>query len=213
MIYPQWRQQLVRSLHVHRSKPEAKYFQAANVTSNGIPKVRTMVFRGFAENTSALLAVTDSRSEKVSEWRSSLKSELHWYFVKSREQYRILCDVTVVCQDNDEALEIVGEGYAQTKEMKQLYSQQWQHLSKRARSGFFCPPPKSAIDYQQNSEDEDAGQFSSDETTSEQTISQHFALLIFAPYQVDYLDLKTSPHTRILYSLRNQHWQSKSVNP
>lgn len=60
-----WKQRLQRSLHLSRSKPEAKYFQLATVSAEGKPDSRTLVFRGFGESGDTLLAVTDMRSEKL----------------------------------------------------------------------------------------------------------------------------------------------------
>jgi len=146
MNFPSWRQQLVRSLHLHRSKPEAKYFQVASVTQESLPKLRTMVFRGFEEDNHNLLAVSDIRSEKMLDWKHSPKTELHWYFVKSREQYRLSCNVSVIYQQNNAELAYFGHDLEKGLDLSKLYRKQWQALSNGAQAGFFCPAPKSALD-------------------------------------------------------------------
>lgn len=214
MIYPIWRQQLVRSLHIHRSKPEAKYFQAASVSNEGLPKLRTMVFRGFLDQSNTLLAITDIRSEKIAEWQASAFSELHWYFVKSREQYRLSCEVTVLCQRQGQAGDTVALGKPIQKDVdaNSLYCEQWHGLSQGAKAGFYCPAPKSSL----NNVSEEEGSLShSFETRNEQEagISQYFALVLFAPTSIDYLDLKTSPHTRVLHAMDEPRWTHNKVNP
>ena len=44
-----WRQRLARSLHLSRSKPEAKYIQLATLNDEGFVQNRTLVFRGFID--------------------------------------------------------------------------------------------------------------------------------------------------------------------
>ena len=88
--FPTWRQRLARSLHVNRSQAQSKYFQVATVSMDGLPKNRTMVFRGFLPDSLNLLSVTDIRSDKVADWKLSTpkKFEICWYFAGSREIQR-----------------------------------------------------------------------------------------------------------------------------
>lgn len=218
MIYPIWRQDLVRSLHIHRSKPEAKYMQVASVALDGKPKIRTMVFRGFQDASNSLIAVTDVRSEKVSEWKALPFTELHWYFAKSREQYRISCELTFTYQ-NGEKVESFGSSAIDSSVQAKTYKQQWHALSEGARAGFFCLAPKSEI---HTAPDEQLIQHPNYEAGDKSLainkdkkagISQHFAVVVFKPTSVDYLDLKTKPHTRTLQSLENNLWQLVPVNP
>ncbi|WP_371192994.1 pyridoxamine 5'-phosphate oxidase family protein [Glaciecola sp. SC05] len=218
MIYPVWRQDLVRSLHIHRSKAEAKYIQVASVALDGKPKLRTMVFRGFHDASNSLLAVTDIRSEKVSEWQAHPFTELHWYFAKSREQYRISCELTLIFQ-TDGKIESFGSTTGDTSVQAKTYKQQWHALSDGARAGFFCPAPKSEIysapDEQliQHSDYEAGDKSLAMNENQKAGISQHFAVVVFNPISVDYLDLKTKPHTRTLQSLENNLWKLVPVNP
>lgn len=221
MIYPVWRQQLSRSLHLSRSKPEAKYFQVATVSPSGLPCVRTMVFRDYGDQSNNLLAVTDIRSDKISDWHKQAEAQVHWYFVKSREQYRLSCKISLVFQNSAGELQVLkdattdnGEGVV-SEELAQSYRQQWQNLSTKAKEGFFCAAPKSKL----------VSSESRDVNVKDNTISPYFALLVFSPYYVDYLDLKTAPHTRVLHSANKSSeeihvdsaepstWSSKDVNP
>ncbi|NES70384.1 MAG: pyridoxamine 5'-phosphate oxidase, partial [Okeania sp. SIO2D1] len=53
-----WRSPLSRALHRNRSLSYARYLQLATVTAEGQPKNRTIVFRGFLEETNHLKFIT-----------------------------------------------------------------------------------------------------------------------------------------------------------
>jgi len=64
--------------------------QLATVAEGGEPRVRTVVFRGWASPPLpgapfALSFITDSRAEKM---RESDAAEVCWYLVENREQFR-----------------------------------------------------------------------------------------------------------------------------
>ena len=60
-----WRSILSRALHRNRSLPNARYFQLATVDFGGKPTNRTVVFRGFLDQSNQLQIITDRRSEKI----------------------------------------------------------------------------------------------------------------------------------------------------
>ncbi|MFC4699282.1 hypothetical protein ACFO4O_03805 [Glaciecola siphonariae] len=254
MIYPEWRQQLSRSLHLSRSKPEAKYFQVASITTDGAPALRTMVFRDHAPRSNSLLSVTDIRSEKCEQWKALAEAALHWYFVKSREQYRLRCRVSlihhneagrIVCSGHELLQNIHQDGVIEASESacagetlklaSSIFKARWEGLSSSAKASFYCPAPKSAklsgegdkinsdkINSDEINSDEASKKSSEgagtkregDQAQNEQdTISPHFAVVVFHPFEVDYLDLKSRPHTRNLYSLEQTKWLKQSVNP
>jgi PPOX class probable FMN-dependent enzyme len=224
MKYPVWRQQLVRSFHLNRSKPEAKYFQVASVDENMLPRLRTMVFRGFLEETHSLLAITDSRSEKVEHWKSRAEAELHWYFAKSREQYRFRCKVGLVqLHPQSRLADISGMLNMQEQKAKTSLLNTWENLSDSAKKSFLALPPKSHLnielsdnesEYDNACDESSAKQAFSDETENHlNSVSEHFTLVVFEPYAADYLDLKIRPHTRQISSLEERHWKMQSVHP
>lgn len=208
MNYPIWRQQLVRSFHLHRSKPEAKYFQVASVDQDEKPHLRTMVFRDFVDNCNSFIAITDSRSEKIAHWRDRPESELHWYFAKSREQYRFRCQVALIqITDNDKNVNIIGKLGMPPEDAKALMIKTWDKLSDSARNSFSAAAPKTSLEID-TPEKEHAQQ---EKRASD--VSEHFSLVIFEPYAADYLDLKTRPHTRQLSCLKETRWESQNVHP
>ena len=60
-----WRSHLARSLHQQRNQPEARFLQLATIGLDQRPRNRTVVFRGFLENSDRLKIVTDNRSQKI----------------------------------------------------------------------------------------------------------------------------------------------------
>jgi pyridoxamine 5'-phosphate oxidase len=60
MVSP-WRPLLAKSLEANSHLPYAKYFQIATIAQDGRPANRTVVFRGFLQDSDTLTAVTDVR--------------------------------------------------------------------------------------------------------------------------------------------------------
>lgn len=96
-----WRQRLARSLHLSRSKPESKYIQLATLNDAGQVQNRTLVFRGFVDDSDHLLMVTDTRSDKFSALQVHSQAEICWYFVKTREQYRLNGTIDIYFEPSD----------------------------------------------------------------------------------------------------------------
>jgi pyridoxamine 5'-phosphate oxidase len=226
IIYPVWRQRLARSLHVNRSQVQSKYYQVASVCSNGAPKNRTMVFRGFLPDTQSLLSVTDIRSEKIEEWQGDNQSrfEICWYFSDSREQYRLAGEVALISNSIEPSYEASVLG---NQSKNSLLKQQWSNLSINAQQPFYSSSPKAPFD-------EDAilsipedrlnklGNDVSNEVNRNITqsnvadhdsdISNNFCVVVFIPYTIDYLDIKSKPQQRCLYDIRD-NWKERIVNP
>lgn len=214
MIFPRWRQSLARSLHVQRSKPEAKFFQAANAympddscdINDIVVENRTMVFRGFAQSSHTLLAISDSRSEKFSQWQQSPRTQLCWYFTKTREQFRISAQVSMVGSSgllfqDEHADADVNQGGSQNSILTSERAILWANLSDKAKMQFYWPAPKQALkDIEIN------GTPSSD-------IPDNFILICFHPHHIDYLNLTTTPQTREIHDISDKKWIYQAVNP
>ncbi|MDX2229330.1 MAG: pyridoxamine 5'-phosphate oxidase family protein [Leptolyngbyaceae cyanobacterium bins.349] len=192
MALAPWRSPLARALHRNRSLPYARYFQLATVRPNGRPANRTVVFRGFLDDTNQLKIVTDARSEKADQIDRNGWGEACWYFPTTREQFRLAGPLTLVREDCSDA------------DLCRARQRSWQELSDAARIQFawahpghprqadgFEPPPPNAL-----------------------TPLPHFCLLLLNPLQVDHLELRGDPQNRLTYSLDEaQTWSMQSVNP
>lgn len=184
-----WRQPLAHALHRNRSLPYARYLQLATVRSDGKPTNRTIVFRGFLDQTNQLKFVTDRRSNKAEQIPQQPWGEACWYFPQTREQFRLFGHLT-----------LVGENFADAT-LLETRTQQWQALSDTARSQFTWPDPK------QTRAAASAFALAPDSLHP----SPNFCLLLLNPTQVDHLELRGDPQNRYLYQLQDHSEPSQSA--
>lgn len=189
-----WRSLLARALHKNRKLPYARYFQLATLRADGRPANRTVVFRGFLDDTNQLKIITDSRSQKADQIDDQPWGEACWYFPESREQFRLAGQLTLVRVNHpDQALQAARKTT-------------WQELSDPARLQFAWPHPGEA-------RTENNGAFSPPPPDPEQPIP-NFCLLLLEPIEVDHLELRGDPQNRWLYYRNNsQEWSKQAVNP
>ena len=188
-----WRSFLANALKKNRSQPHSRYFQLATGRSDGTPANRTVVFRGFVEDTNKLKIITDSRSEKIVEIQNQSWGEICWYFTNSREQFRIAGNMI-----------IIDVNY-QDSELLKIRESTWQDLSDNARIQFTWPHPGESRDNQEA--------FSSQQPDENKPLDD-FCLLLFEPEKVDHLRLRGEPQNRTIY-IRNEagSWDITEVNP
>jgi PPOX class probable FMN-dependent enzyme len=189
-----WRSLLARALHKNRKLPYTRYFQLATLRADGRPANRTVVFRGFLDDTNQLKIITDSRSQKADQIDDQPWGEACWYFPESREQFRLAGQLTLVRVNHpDQALQAARKTT-------------WQELSDPARLQFAWPHPGEA-------RTENNGAFSPPSPDPEQPLP-NFCLLLLEPIEVDHLELRGDPQNRWLYYRNNsQEWSKQAVNP
>jgi PPOX class probable FMN-dependent enzyme len=189
-----WRSPLSRALHLNRSQPYSRYLQLATIRADGKPANRTVVFRGFLENTNQLQIITDIRSEKISQIEENPWGEACWYFIKTREQFRLLCQIVVIASNTTE------------ETLQKARKLVWHQLSDNARSQFtWSYPGKTRI------EEDDS--FSSPLPSSDEPLT-NFCLLLLDPEKVDHLELRGNPQNRWQYTLNcDLEWNTQQVNP
>ena len=188
-----WRSPLAHALHRNRALPYARYVQLATLRTDGRPANRTVVFRGFLENTNQLRFITDRRSEKTGQLEVQPWGEICWYFPKTREQFRILGTLRVVSADHAD------------EEMLKARKMLWHDLSDGGRSQFAWASPKQP-------------KTAPLEQTTPDPLNplSTFCLLLLEPTQVDHLELRGDPQNRYLYSKEEQEpgtWSRVEVNP
>lgn len=206
-----WKSRMDESIARSRKIRGANYVQLSTV-SDGEPRCRTVVFRGFqslpgthpvsvecGEGQSCVMKmITDNRSNKVSEASQQSVAELVWWFAKSKEQYRIrgrLC--------------FVGGGqfeYDGDKVLTSARKEQWGNMSDPAREQFFWQEP--GIPYSGEST-VPAGGRDTDGKLLEPPDT--FLLLLLLPSRSDYLRL--TDNYRQIDELREDKWLAERVNP
>lgn len=189
-----WRGAIAHALHRNRSLVYARYLQLATVQANGFPANRTLVFRGFLEDSNQLKFVTDSRSEKADQIQQQAKAEVCWYFPNTREQFRLTGYLTLV------------DGNNSLPDLQKARITSWQDLSDAGRLQFAWPDPgKPRI--------ADKAAFEPPSPDPSQPLP-NFCLLLLDPVQVDHLELRGEPQNRRLYHLdENQTWSCQEINP
>lgn len=192
MTLAPWRAPLAHALHRNRALAYARYVQLATVQANGRPANRTVVFRGFREQTNQLKFVTDARSQKTDQIARSPAAEICWYFPKTREQFRIAGTLTLVDAAHPEAA------------LQEARQKAWQELSDAARSQFawaFPGQPRASKEA-----------FDVPGPNARHPLA-HFCLLLLEPDQVDHLELRGDPQNRWLYSHHAAAWSMQAINP
>jgi PPOX class probable FMN-dependent enzyme len=193
----QWRDTILKSLKKNARLAYARYAQLATVREDGRPSNRTIVYRGFLDETNKLTFVTDRRSKKINELNHSPWVELCWYFPQTREQYRIAGKMDVIKVD---------EG---NQDMLQAREKAWKRMSDGGRSQFAWPYPGLE-------RGDDDSLFSPGPFTEEEPPLSDFCLLVLDPIEVDHLSLKSNE--RYLYKPVDQSdgdtsWSQLRVNP
>jgi pyridoxamine 5'-phosphate oxidase len=190
MTLAPWRSPLSRALHRNRALPNARYAQLATVR-DGRPANRTVVFRGILEP-NRLQFITDRRSQKVEQVSAQPWAELCWYFPKTREQFRLLGQLSLVTSESADS------------DLLQARKKLWHDLSDSARSQFAWPHPGATRSPQASFESPNPDAASPPTT---------FCLLLLAPTQVDHLELRGNPQNRYCYTQIDQKWTMQEINP
>ena len=178
-----WRSRLEAALKANRRDAHSRYFQLATAGLDGSPQCRTVVFRGFSGDSDHLLAITDARSQKVAEIKRDRRGQVHWYFARSREQFRLKTSMRLCDASGDQALRTAL----------------WAKLPDAARAQFFWPDPGAPL-------------ASVDSLTVTADPPASFWVIDIEPRQVDYLWLGKT-HQRIISQRVGSSWQERSVNP
>ena len=161
----------------------------------GSPNCRTLVFRGFAENSDCLIAHTDLRSEKITHIKANNRGEICWYFSETREQFRLAGMIEIV------ATEKHSQGY--------IRKQHWQELSSLVRASYCQTAPGTPFIGAQENSDKQITREKMDVTPA-----KNFALLVFKPLSIDHLLLEPTPQERTFHQLdTGNNWRSERVSP
>ena len=123
MDLPSWRQRLKSSQSKEGKLASNRWIQLANVSKKNEPRVRTVVFRGWIDN-STMIIYTDKRSQKYIDLETNNNIEVLWLFFKTKSQYRFKGKVSEL-KDNDKY---------------------WENLFDRSKNQWFWPSPGKKID-------------------------------------------------------------------
>ncbi|MEB3200255.1 MAG: pyridoxamine 5'-phosphate oxidase family protein [Synechococcaceae cyanobacterium] len=183
---PPWRPLLRGAREREGRAPQARWLQLASVAADGTPRVRTLVFRGWAGAT-ALDLLSDGRSSKAAELQAQPAVELCWLLPRARSQFRL-------------------RGRLQTlpPELERKQRQRhWLALSPGGRALWGWPAPGAPLA---------EGAVVPQELAEDTPLPEHFLLLRIALSQVELLELTGHPHRRRRWRASGE-WQEETLNP
>ena len=183
---PPWRPLLRAAMQREGRSVAARWVQLATTGRDGTPRVRTLVFRGWA-GAAQLELFSDQRSEKVTELANDGATELCWLFPKARQQYRLRGKVKLIT----------------ATEQPELCQQRWQKLSDTGRAVWGWPTPADPLD--------PTAAFP-DQLAETAPLPEHFVVLRLQVISVERLNLGTHPHQRTRWSA-DTLWQEQPLNP
>lgn len=183
---PPWRQLLRGARQREGRSPATRWLQLATTAPDGTPRVRTLVFRGWA-GPALLDLLTDGRSGKLAELAHQPAVELCWLLPRARSQFRL----------RGALLQLSGAALEQQRQ------HHWDQLSPSGRALWAWPHPGKPLDRQ-------AGYAAA--LPDGTPMPGHFVLLRFALSQVELLELEGHPHRRRRWCAQTQ-WCEQALNP
>ncbi|MEB3352383.1 MAG: pyridoxamine 5'-phosphate oxidase family protein [Cyanobacteriota bacterium] len=185
---PPWRPLLRGAREREGRSPAARWLQLATVAADGTPRVRTLVFRGWA-GPAALDLLTDGRSAKAEELDREPAVELCWLLPRARCQFRLRGRHLVV----PAALEAVER------------ERHWHQLSPSGRALWGWPAPGKPLE---------SGALFPGQLAENTPIPEHFRLLRITLKEVELLELGDHPHHRRRWWLESEeNWLESQLNP
>ena len=196
LAIPEWRKKLEQSLKTHQHQVQSRYIQLATCCSKGQARVRTVVYRGFIENSNLLSIHTDLRSDKCTQLSDNPRCEINWYFTESREQYRITGKASLITENSTDY------------QVQRRWH--WQQLSAVAKADYNKAVPGIPLPEMTADANHPAA------LSKYQMTEPHnnFVLLIVRPESVDHVMLLPSPHQRVMHELDSQgRWHETAITP
>ncbi|MCS5690582.1 pyridoxamine 5'-phosphate oxidase family protein [Cyanobium sp. FGCU-6] len=183
---PPWRPLLRGAREREGRSPQSRWLQLATVAPDGTPRVRTLVFRGWAQG-AVLDLLTDSRSSKVAELEHQPAVELCWLLPRARCQFRLR-----------------GQLQSLQPEVEQRERERhWMVLTPGGRALWGWPPPGEPLDRQAAFPQELA---------EDTPMPDPFKLLRIVLEQVELLELADHPHRRRRWRA-DAGWSEDALNP
>ncbi|XP_051145637.1 pyridoxine/pyridoxamine 5'-phosphate oxidase 2 [Andrographis paniculata] len=197
-----WKHLLLTSIQANSHLRHHSYVQLATVSSTGKPSNRTVVFRGFQDDSDKILINTDTRSRKIDELKHCPFAEVCWYFTDSWEQFRISGTVDIIDGTNPNPAKLEER------------ERSWFASSLKSRLQYMAPTPGlPCVDGEGQGQPFEMG--SSLDPRAGPVAA--FCLLVLEADQVDYLNLKSNQ--RVVFSSAppdhemSKFWASEKINP
>jgi len=207
-----WRKRINSSIENSRHIRGANFIQLATVDMTlpqPKPKNRTVVFRGFLDESDSLKVITDMRSEKASSKQISDDNpyfEVVYWFPHTSEQYRIEGFASLHSGTSGDG---GGDG-DNVSDMTQVRLAMWNTLRRSAKEQFFWSQPGAKYECDDMKVKETNP---SADTNTDYDIPDNFALLLLHPTQVKYLRLSDNYAQLDALNKPDNEWKSCRVYP
>ncbi|KAI0652697.1 hypothetical protein C8Q79DRAFT_1108272 [Trametes meyenii] len=227
---PRW----VEAINKALSHPDNKgkiIYQVATVDAHNAPHVRSQVHRAFLTpkgrpDLPLLVTSTDVRTPKVTQLHASQRVELAWWMEGSQDQFRISGFAYIFPSPLATArpTPVPPEAFA----LKVLESQGFDWDAKRLevfnsmspgmRASWTVPyPPGSPLENPDEQKDwprEVPTEPQSDEDRKNLEVAQrNFALMLFEPVEIDWVQLGVQPNRRTLFKRDGEKWSEQLLVP
>ncbi|KAA8498285.1 Pyridoxine/pyridoxamine 5'-phosphate oxidase 2 [Porphyridium purpureum] len=192
----------------NRSDRGWAFMQMATV-EEGVPRNRTVVYRGLFEN--LIMLCTHASSRKVRALQNSNVTEIAWWMSVPRDQFRIQGRVLLVGSEGhvvERTEKGVPAAILSNREMLRAQrAQLWSKLSMPAKAQFFWPGvpgeelhpdwpgEQSTRIMDAHGQDRTSDQKEAREGVAEPECPPAFLLVLVVPEQIDHLNLKTNMRT------------------
>jgi len=186
MSLPPWRPLLKAAQQRDGRSPSVRWLQLATIATDGTPRVRTLVFRGWHTD-SALLLFSDARSDKIEDLRHQPAAEVCWLFAKAKQQFRLRGVIRQLTSEQDPA----------------FTTHCWRTMRDGGRALWSWPQPGAALDLDAD--------FPSQVPEHAEPPS-HFWVLSLQVAEVELLDLTQHPHRRSRWCVADR-WLEHRLNP
>ncbi|MFM7085741.1 MAG: pyridoxamine 5'-phosphate oxidase family protein [Cyanobium sp.] len=183
---PPWRPLLQGARAREGRSPQARWLQLASVATDGTPRVRTLVFRGWA-GPAVLDLLSDGRSAKASELARQPAVELCWLLPRARCQFRLRGSL---------------QRLPPAEELQER-QRHWQALTPGGRALWGWPAPGENLERQAPFPEQ---------LPDDTPLPEHLLLLRIQLSQVEQLELIGHPHRRRRWRAASD-WQEESLNP
>jgi pyridoxine/pyridoxamine 5'-phosphate oxidase len=183
----------------------------ATVDAHNHPDARSIVIRKIDPD-GVIWIASDARSAKHQQLSHNDSAAIVIYLPQRRAQFRLQgsCIVAGADEEPSTCLDI------------------WNLLSQEARALFFAPAPGTHLETKTGTQLVSTDEKRDDKKLDEKLVASpfpssliartdlmpdHFAVIAFSPAHVDFLDLTTTPHTRIRFIHEHDGWTEHPLNP
>ena len=198
-------------------------FQLATIDAHsGVPRVRTLVFRGLeGEERPMILATTDIRSGKVQDMAQKADVEACWWVEGRQEQFRMTGRGWVVGPDARTHVDVPGLALDWDKKRREMFNS----MSARMRASWCVPvaPGEKVVGGYEATKGwrttlaglgEEFERIGEEEKRDVEVAFANFGLVVIEPIEVDFLELGVEPNRRtVSRHEEGKGWVEEEVVP